>query len=471
MSRLHLMRALALSLIGSVLLGGCIVSRVDVDRPGLPLPEALPETAATTPMQDVWWKVFADPALDALMDEALAHNADLVVAAARVLESRAILNTATADRLPTVNLEGNASRAQTSALSNQSPDAGTPATTYTVQGSVAYELDLWGRYARAAQAERARLLATEFDRDAVRLSLTGDVARGYYSLLAAAEQLQRARETLAARDESVGIEQIRFDAGESDESTFRRTQAEAAASRIAVQQFELDVAQRTHALGVLLGRSPQALVTRAIATEGIALPSAPALPAGVPSSVLERRPDIRSADASLVAAAADIGAARAALYPSINLTGAFGWASPELSDLFTTPAEAWNVAGGILQPLFQGGRLRANVQRTEAVRLQRQGEYARTVQNAFRDVLDALRGQELLSGISQTTSAQVDALARAAELSELSYSQGEIAYLDLLDVRRNYYQSQISLVGAQRDALINTVDLALALGGGVPTAE
>ncbi len=465
-------RLLGASLAASMLLSGCIVSHVDVARPELPLPESLPaKSAATTELPDTWWKVFADPKLDQLMDEALAHNADVAIAAARVLESRAILGATSADRWPTVNVEGNATRAQQSSLTSPFPGAGTPATTYTVQGTVGYEIDLWGRYLRAAQGARARLLASEFDRDAVRLSLTGDVARSYYSLLAAAEQLQRAQETLAARDESVGIEKIRFGAGESDESTFRRTEAEAASSRIALQQFQLEVAQRTHALGVLLGRSPQALVSETIATEGIDLPAAPTLPAGVPSSVLERRPDVRSADASLVAAAADIGAARAALYPSINLTGAFGWASPELSDLFTDPAEAWSLAGGILQPLFQGGRLRANVDRNEAIRMQRQAEYSRTVQNAFRDVLDALRGQELLSGISQTTTDQVNALARAAELSELSYSQGEIAYLDLLDVRRNLFQSQIALVGAQRDALVNTVDLALALGGGVPATE
>jgi len=450
-----------------VLLGGCIVSRVDVARPDLPLPETLPAGATTAPSAPpAWWKVFGDARLDALMDEALVHNADLAIAAARVLESRAQLRTTTADRLPAINVEGNATRGEESALNSQFPGAGMERTSYSAQGTVAYELDLWGRYSRAGEGARARLIASEFDRDAVRLSLTGDVARSYYSLLAAAEQLQRARDTLSARQESVGIERIRYEAGESDEGTLRRTEAEAAASRISAQQFELELSRRANALGVLLGRSPRSLATEAIVTDGIALPAAPTLPAGMPSSVLERRPDIRSADASLVAAAADIGAARAALYPRITLTGAFGWASPELADLFTDPAETWSLAGGLLQPLFQGGRLRANVDRNEAIRQQRQAEYARTVQRAFRDVLDGLRGQELLQGIRATTTDQVNALARAAELSELRYSQGEIAYLDLLDVRRNFYQAQIALIGAQRDALTNTVDLALALGGG-----
>jgi multidrug efflux system outer membrane protein len=200
-------------------------------------------------------------------------------------------------------------------------------------------------------------------------------------------------------------------------------------------------------------------------TTGV-LPVAPVLSPGLPSTVLERRPDVRSAEAALIAAAADIGVARTGLFPTINLTGTYGSASQELADLFTDPAKQWSLAAGLLQPVFQAGRLRAAVERANALQQQRQAAYARTVQNAFRDVLDALKGQELLGGIRQTTAEQSSALARAAELSELRYAAGEIAYLDLLDVRRNLYQSQIALVGAQRDALTNSVSLALALGGG-----
>jgi multidrug efflux system outer membrane protein len=446
-------------------LGGCIVSRVAIDKPSLPLPEALPATTAqASPLADRWWSVFADHTLDQLIDEALTHNADAALAAARVLESRSALRQANSNRSPGVSIEGNAARRFDSVLAGQSPDPGVARDSFSAQGVVTYELDLWGRYARASEAARARLLASEFDRDAVRLSLTGDVARGYFSLIAARQQLDRARETLAARRESVGLEKIRYEAGESDEATLRRTEAEAAASAISAQQFELEVAQRTHALGVLLGRSPKELTEGSLVAG--TLPAAPMLSPALPSSVLERRPDIRSAEAALAAAAADIGVARTGLFPSINLTGSYGSASQELADLFTDPAEQWSLAAGLLQPVFQAGRLRAAVERANALQQQRQAEYARTVQNAFRDVLDALKGQQLLGGIRQTTADQAAALARAAELSELRYAAGEIAYLDLLDVRRNLYQSQIALVGAQRDALTNSVSLALALGGG-----
>jgi multidrug efflux system outer membrane protein len=352
------------------------------------------------------------------------------------------------------------------------PGIDTHRTIYTVQGAVGYELDLWGKYLRASESARAQLLNSEYGREATKLSLTGEVARGYFGLIAAAEQLARGRDTLATREESLRLEKLRYDAGESDEFTYKRAEADAAATRVSMRQLELEVVQRTNALGALLGRSPKSLVEEAIALQGISLPAPIALPAELPSAVLGRRPDIGAAEAALNSAAADIGVARAQLFPSISLTGAFGSASTELGDLFTKPAEQWSAAGGILQPIFEGGRLRANVARTEAVREQRKAEYARTVQQAFREVLDALQGQTIIAGVRDANSEQVAALARATQLAELRYAQGDIAYIDLLDVRRGLYQAQIDLVAAQRDELLNTVDLALAVGGGLgDTAE
>jgi multidrug efflux system outer membrane protein len=340
-------------------------------------------------------------------------------------------------------------------------------TIYSVQGSAAFEIDLWGKYLRASQSARALLLNSEYGREAVKLSLTGDVARGYFALIASAQQLARGRDTLATREESIGLERLRFDSGESDEFTFRRAEADLAATRKSVRQLELDLMQRTNALGVLLGRSPQDLVDRAVRAERSALPAGVVLPAALPSSILQNRPDIGAAEAALNSAAYDIGVARAQLFPSISLTGLFGSVSPELGDLFSKPAEAWQASGGILQPIFQGGRLRSNLKRTEAIREERKAEYSRTVQNAFREVLDALQGQSLIAGVSEANAAQVAALARATDLADLRYGQGDISYLELLDVRRGLFQAQIELVAAQRDSLLNTVNLALAVGGGM----
>jgi multidrug efflux system outer membrane protein len=464
-------RILVLSIAAA--LGGCIVSRVDPQKPELPLPQALPAPAAqTTQLPDPWWTIFGDATLDKLVRESLAHNPDAAVAAARVAEARSALRITNADRLPSLDLQGDATRSKDSELALQVPGIDTHRTIYTVQGAVGYELDLWGKYLRASESARAQLLNSEYGREATKLSLTGEVARGYFGLIAAAEQLARGRDTLATREESLRLEKLRYDAGESDEFTYKRAEADAAATRVSMRQLELEVVQRTNALGALLGRSPKSLVEEAIALQGISLPAPIALPSELPSAVLERRPDIGAAEAALNSAAADIGVARAQLFPSISLTGAFGSASTELGDLFTKPAEQWSAAGGILQPIFEGGRLRANVARTEAVREQRKAEYARTVQQAFREVLDALQGQTIIAGVRDANSEQVAALARATQLAELRYAQGDIAYIDLLDVRRGLYQAQIDLVAAQRDELLNTVDLALAVGGGLgDTAE
>lgn len=455
-------------------LGGCFVSKVDPQKPELPLPAALPAQAAeTSPLPNPWWTLFGDARLNALIEEALKHNPDAQIAAARVAEARSLLRITNADRLPALDLEGVATRSKQSelALAEQGlqgvPGLDTQQTTYTVQGVVGYELDLWGRYQRASESARALLLNSEYGREATKLSLTGEVARGYFALIAAAEQLARGRDTLSAREESLKLEKLRFDAGESDEFTYKRAEAEAAATRVSMRQLEIQVVARTNALGVLLGRSPKALVDEAVDLQGVSLPMPVQLPAALPSSVLEQRPDIGAAEAALDAAAADIGVARAQLFPSISITSAFGSVSPELSDLFTDPAKAWSASGGLLQPIFQGGRLRANVSRTEAIREQRKSEYARTVQQAFREVLDALQSQALIGGVREANDQQVAALSRATQLAELRYAQGDIAYLELLDVRRGLYQAQIDLVAAQRDALLNAVDLALAVGGGM----
>src|SRR5687768_12703434 len=236
-------------------LSGCIVSRVDPQKPELPLPASLPAVdAQTVQLPDPWWTMFGDPVLNQLVEEALAHNTDVAIAAARVSQARSALRSANADRLPTLDLEGNASRSKTSGDVFTIPGVARTQTTYTVQGAVGYELDFWGRYQRASESARAQLLNTEYGRESTKLALTGDVARGYFALIAAAEQLARGRDTLATRGESLRLEQLRLDAGESDEFTYKRAEADAEATRTSVYQLELEVTRRVTSLGVLLGR-------------------------------------------------------------------------------------------------------------------------------------------------------------------------------------------------------------------------
>jgi multidrug efflux system outer membrane protein len=469
-----------IAVLATLAVAGCALTRVDPETPELMLPQALPAQPAaggdavspTASLPDPWWQIFADPQLDRVIDEGLARNTDVAVAAARVAQARAEAQIVGADRLPAVDIAAGASRSRQSVIRQPVQGALVTSNEYYANVGVSYELDLWGRYQHASEAARARLLASELDRETVLLSLSGDIARAYFALQAATSQLRRSRETLVNREESLRIEKIREEGGESDEFTLRRVEAEVAAARTSAQQFELEAARRANALAVLLGRSPSEMFVERIATADETLAgSAPTLPPGLPSAVLEKRPDIRAAEAELEAAAADTGAARAALFPSISLTGVFGWASLELEDLFSAPNEEWSAAGGILQPVFYGGRLRANVRRADALRQQRRAEYARTVQTAFREVFDGLQGQNSLQAIEASATQETRALGRATELAELRYREGDISYLELLDVRRDYYQTQINLISTHRDALTNAVDLALALGADIGAAS
>lgn len=462
-------RAWALALAAAWLASGCAVTREPERKPEMPLPAALPAIDGTTiDLPDPWWSIFGDPTLDALVREALVHNADAAVAAARVAEARALARIAGADLWPQVGIEAGAARGQGSRLVDPSlPLDGSTRNEFYARGVVSYEIDLWGRYAQIEEAARNRLLAAELDLDAFRLSLSGETARAYFALAAAIAQHGQARDTLANREESLRIERLRFDGGESDEITFRRVEAEVAAARAALHTFELEIERRQNVLGLLLGRSPRELAGQKVLPQALAQASAVSLlPAGMPAEVLTRRPDIRAAEAQLAATAGDVSAARAALLPSISLTGVLGSASPELDDLFSDPASLWSVAGGLLQPVFQGGRLQADVERQRAVLDQRRAEYARTVQQAFREVLDGLQGQSSLREVEAARVAQVTSLRRATDLAELQYAAGEIAFIELLDVRRSLFAVEIELVSARREALVGTVDLALALGGG-----
>ena len=458
-----------IGLVSCALLSGCLVSRVDPGKPRVALPDALPvQSPAAVALPNPWWRLFGDTELEQLIEEALAHNLDGAIAAQRVLQARGQLDSVAADRKPKLRSEADATRTQEGDFIESGPDSFQGfqrlRTIYSLQALVSFEIDLWGRYQRATEAARAQLLASEYERDALELSLSGEVARGYFGLRAAAAQLALARQTLATREESVRLERLRFDAGESDELTYRRAEAEHQAARKTVGQLELDVALRTSALQVLLGRTPQELVERALQPTP-SMPDAVMLPADLPAAILQRRADIRGAEAELNAAAAEIGALRAQAFPTISLTGAFGAATLQFAQLFKDRAETFSARANLVAPMYSGGSLNGALRRANAVRAQRQMEYLQTVQRAFREVLDGLNGQAVIASVRDANAAQVTALQRAGELAELRYAQGDIGFLELLDVRRSLFQAQIELVTAQRDALLNTVNLALALGG------
>lgn len=455
----------------AVLLAGCSGLRPDYRKPELDLPatwrDAPVDGAQAQAAQ--WWKVYGDPVLDRLVDEALANNANVALAAARVEEARAALGVTAADQRPQVNASANRNRTR---ISQRAPTPLPPGfnpennDTRAAVG-VSYELDLWGRLRNATEAARADLLATEAARETVRIALTSDVARGYFALRAFDGQLEATRRSLASRMESLEMQQKRVDVGDISEHDYRQLEAEVAAARAQVPVLEQQRAQQENALAVLLGRSPRAIYDGALdagsdpegQTAGIVVP------AGVPSDLLLRRPDLVQAEQTLIATNARVAVARAAYFPTISLTGYLGSESTALSNLFTGPAGIWQIAAGLGQPLYAGGRIDAQVQAASAREREALAQYQLAVQNAFREVRDAIVAQIKARERLEAESDRVTALRTTLRFARLRYDNGMTSQLEVLDAERNLLaaeQNRIDALRAQRAAI---ADLFKALGG------
>lgn len=419
--------------------------------------------------QTAWWTLFREPVLDRCVEEAFRNNRDLEQALARVEQARAVLGETRGQQSPELNLKVNTARARVIEGANGSSS---PTNTNDVLGAVSYEADLWSKLRKATTAAKRQLLASEAARDTVRLSLAGQVTKTYFTLRGQDQQLQIARQTLSTREEALGLRKLRYDKGLTSELDYRQDQAETAVAAVQVRQLENAVARSEHALLVLLGRNPQELVANQV-TRGVsldALPQPPEIPPGLPSQLLERRPDIRQAEQSYLAALAKIGEAKAAQFPVLSLTGLFGSASTELEDLFTGPT-AWELAGQILAPLVDGGKRKSRVSKAEAAARESLGSYDTTVQGAFRETLDALVGNTKTQEILVLQTEQEKAQSRAYDLAKAKYEGGSVSHLDLLDAERQLFQVQLDLEGARTNRLNAVADLCLALGGGWDAAS
>lgn len=455
----------------SALFSGCITVGPDYRRPKIDTPDVWPgeKTAASVPMQ--WWRSYNDPVLDKMVEEALAHNTNLTLAIARVDEARATLGIARADQLPGVSANADASRNQ---ISERSPlfFPGIPSRYPDLKATLnaSWEIDFWGKYRRAAEAARADLLATESNRDAVRLTLIADVSRGYFNLRSLDAQIAVTRQTVATRLGALALQRKRFEAGVSSELELHQVEAETAAAQALLPSLENQLAQQETSLSVLLGRSPRAIVgvspERGAAIEALTVP--PAVPAGLPSDLLERRPDLQQAEQQLVSANARIGQAKAAYYPSISLTGFLGGESTKLADLFIVPARTWQLSASAAQLVFDAGRTSSQVKAAQARQQQALAQYQSVIQDAFKDTLDALVAQRKARERSEAEQARVAALQKALELAQLRYDNGVSSLLDVLDAERGLLDAQLSRVEAQRTQLAATADLFKALGGGWP---
>jgi len=458
-----MMRAPAI-LCSLLLLGGC-VQGPDYVKPAVEVPPAYRFSSA--PMQPEmgtaqrsWWSAYSDPYLNALVDEALANNRDLRIATGRVDEFTAILAGTRSQGLPQVGYGVSANRARAS--EEKIPSIVDPlSSTFTSVLSASWEIDLWGRIRRETEAARANLLATEEGRRGVTLTLIASVIASYVTLLDLDAQLRVAVATADGRRKSVDVFEKRLAAGWISEFEMSQVRSEYENALAQIPPLQQAIAVQENALSVLVGRNPAP-----IARSGEPDPrNTPIVPAGLPSDLLLRRPDILQAEQQLVASNALIGAARALFFPKINLTGLLGFASGSLGNLFTGPAHTWSFTGDVAGPIYTGGGLTAAVDQAKARRDQSLANYEGVIQNAFRDVEDSLADVRHSAELRETLTRRVVTLRRGVVLANERYENGFSDYLEVLDTERSLFSVELQLASARGDYQRALVNLYRALGG------
>ncbi len=456
-------RPLALSGSLALALSGCAMVGPDYTRPPVEVPAdwRMPAGTMTELANGAWWQQFGDPVLDGLIETALASNRDLKIAVARVEQFLGQYTATRGEQFPLLDASGAFGRQRLPASQRLEGQGATVGINELAAGA-SFELDLWGKLRRATEASRAELLASEEARQTVVLTLVSGVASGYIGLRDLDQRLAIARATLTSRAESLRIQRLRFQAGITSELDWRQAESEYEATQAVIPQLEQEIARQENALSVLLGRNPGPI------ERGRPLPElrSPEVPAGLPSELLERRPDIREAEQQLVAANAQIGVARAAYFPSISLTGLLGSASTDLGDLFTGPARLWQYAAPISVPIFTFGRIEGSVQAAEAVQHQALEGYRKAIQTAFREVDDGLVAVRMTREQAEAQRRQTEALARYLTLARLRYDNGYTSYLEVVDAERNLFDAQLSLAQTRGAELNAHVALYRAMGGG-----
>jgi multidrug efflux system outer membrane protein len=450
------------------LLSSCTTVGPDYERPAMAVPNeyptAAPEGTAALEVSMEWWTLYADATLDELVAAARAGNADMRLAIARVSEAAGLLRETGAAYYPEVTGSASGTRTRVSNVVIPPPQPGIPVARnqYQISASTSFELDFWGKFARASEAARANLAATQLSRDVVDLTLAGSTAQAYFALRSLDAQILVLDTSILARRDSLEIAKARLESGLASELDVY--QAQGALSDALVQKRD---AERTRALterllAVLTGRLDLKLAPGDL----FSLPVPPTPPAGLPSTLLERRPDIRSAEESLHAANAQIGVARAALFPSISLTATLGAQSAELGDVLSRSGGIWSVGAGLAGPIFDAGRRQARVEQTQARREQALAGYQRSVEAAFREVSDALVNVSESAATEEELWVRLQAARNALDLSNVRYESGYSPYLEVLDAQRTANDAELAFVRNRQARLAFTVDLMKALGGG-----
>ncbi len=443
---------------------GCALGP-DYRRPHMPPPEVWRDTASASPasLADLpWWELFEDEELRRLVQAALEANKDLRIAVTRVDQARAQLGIVRSDQFPRIDAGASATTNRIS--ENAFPRGlGGEADRFATTLDMTFEIDIWGRLRRAREAARAELLATEEARHTVVMTLVSDVATAYLRLRQLDLERDTTQRSVDSRRGSLQIVRERFEAGLTSALDLHRAEAELASTNSQIPDLERQIAQTENQLSILLGRNPGG-IDRGRPLTGQTTP--PTVPAGLPSALLERRPDIRQAEAGLVAANARIGVAKAEFFPRISLTGFFGFASEALSDLFKGPSRIWQFGPSATQPIFNAGRNRSNLELAEAREREALIRYEQVIQQAFREVEDALVAHRKTGEARAEQAVAVRASREALSLAEERYTSGLTSYLDVLDAQRTLLSAEVAESRTLLSQLVSVVQLYRALGGG-----
>ena len=446
-------------------LSGCQVGP-DYRRPVLEVPQSFryEEKYARDTVNSAWWREFQDPVLDSLIGEALANNKSVKIAAANIEQAAGVLTQIRAPLFPQVSYGGSAAR---EAVSERNaipipPGVSNPYNALQLFGGVSWELDLWGRFRRLSESARANLLASEEARRGVILSLVASVAGNYLQLRGLDEQLVIANSNLAAYAESVKLFELEFRYGQISQLIVEQARTQYETTAATIPQIESQIVQLENALSILLGRNPGS-IKRGKTIQEL---SFPAVPAGLPSQLLERRPDLRQAEQELIAANAQIGAAKALYFPTIALTGNFGYQSANLSGLFTGPAKVWSFAGSFTGPIFTAGAISGQVEQARADQKAALIGYQAAIQSAFADVENALVIRQKLAEQIQAQDRLVKASQEYERLAKLQYDGGYTPYLTVLSAQQQLFPAQLNLAQLRASLLASYANLYKAMGGG-----
>ena len=459
------MRIALVTAVSLVALAGCMMGP-DYERPGVDVPKAWryePATAANTADTE-WWKQFGDPVLDQLIVDALANNKDVRIAAANVERAAAVLTQTRSPLYPQVNYGASAGRYRYSESGTTDIATGmsNPTSYVSVLAGASWEIDLWGRVQRLSQAAQAGVLSSEEARRGVVLTLVAQVATSYVQLRGYDEQLAVAERTLKVYADSLRITRDKFEFGQVSQMNVAQVQSQYETAAAKIPQIRTQIAITESALNMMLGRNPGPIPRGRTIVEL----TMPAVPAGLPSTLLERRPDILQAEQQLVAATAQIGAAKALYFPSISLTGGLGTASRDLGDLFTGPTRTWSFVGNLAGPIFTGGAISAQVAQTEAIQRAAIQNYQRVIQNAFIDVDQSLATREQVVEQIAAQERLVKALREYSELSRLLFDGGYAPYSTVLQAEQQLFPEELNLAAARAQLFASLVSIYRAMGGG-----